>query len=395
MKNVKVIDCATLGAGPFAATFLGDFGADVIKIEYPDGGDKMREFGREDSVWKWAGRNKKSIAIDLHDEEGKEVVKELVEEADVFIANFRTGKLEEWGLGWETLSDVNPNLVMVHTTGFGTTGPYKKKPGFGTLAEAMSGFASVTGQADGPPTLPATMLGDTISSLFSTFAIMIGIYWRDVEDGSGQYIDTSILEPTLMTLADQVMRYSIADEVYERNGNRQPGNPGRNTYQTKDGQWIALSPGGTAVIERVLRIVGGEEAVTDPRFNTPESRQNNINQLEDLIQSWMGERTRDEVIEIFDKYDAPVAPVYDMEDIFEDRHFRERDAIIEIEDEDLGNIEMPGIFPKLSKTPGSVRHTGQELGEQTREILRQNTSLTEDEITRLESDGTIKTDQSN
>lgn len=393
LKNIKIIDGATLGAGPFAATFLGDFGADVIKLEYPEGGDDIRQFGPENAVWKWASRNKRSIAVDLHEEEGKEVLKELVRDADVFINNFRTGRLKEWDIGWETLSEINPNLVMVRTTGFGTTGPYKDKPGFGTLAEGMSGFASVTGPGDGPPTLPGTMLGDSVSSLFSTFGILIGLYWRDVEDGSGQHIDTSILEPMFMTMADHALRYSVADIVHERQGNRQPGNPGRNTYKTKDDEWVALSPGGDAIIERVLKIVGGDEAVDNPRFQSQAARQENIDELEQLIQDWMDEHTRKEVRDIFEEYEAAVAPVYDMEDIFEDPHFKERDAIIEVNDDEFGNMEMPGIFPKLSKTPGKVRHTGPTLvGEHTKDILLEETSLEEEEIADLEDRGIIKTE---
>lgn len=392
LKNIKIIDGATLGAGPFAATFLGDFGADVIKLEYPKGGDDIRRFGPENAVWKWASRNKRSVAVDLHEEEGKEILKDLIEGADVFINNFRTGRLEGWGIGWETLSEVNPNLVMVRTTGFGITGPYKDKPGFGTLAEGMSGFASVTGPSDGPPTLPATMLGDSVSSLFSTFGILIGLYWRDIEDGSGQYIDTSILEPMFMTMADHALRYSVANIVHERHGNRQPGNPGRNTYKTKDDEWVALSPGGDAIIERVLKIVGGEEAINDPRFQSQADRQENIDELERLIQDWMEEYTREEIREIFSEHEAAVAPVYDMEDIFEDPHFRERDAIIEIKDDEFGDIEMPGIFPKLSKTPGAIRHTGPTLvGEHTKEVLKEETSLDEHDISTLEKKGIINT----
>lgn len=393
LENVTVIDGATLGAGPFAATYLGDFGADVIKLEYPKGGDDIRRFGSKNAVWKWASRNKRSVAVDLHKEEGKNILKELIEDADVFINNFRTGRLEEWGIGWDVLSEVNPNLIMVRVTGFGQTGPYKDMPGFGTLAEAMSGFASVTGPADSPPTLPATMLADSVSSLFSTFGAMMGLYWRDVQDGTGQLIDTSILEPMFMTMADHAMRYSTEGLVHERRGNRQAGNPGRNTYKTKDDKWVAVSPGGDAVIERVLEIVGGSEAVNDPRFKTQENRKENVDQLEELIQDWIKEHTREEVREIFEEYEAAIAPVYDMDDIFNDPHFRERNAIIEAEDDQFGDIEMPGVFPKLSKTPGSVRDTGPtSVGKHTAAVLTQETSLNEDDVSELEERGIIKTE---
>jgi formyl-CoA transferase len=391
LADVKIVDCASLGAGPYAATWLGDFGAEVIKIEYPDGGDNLRYFGPDNVVWTWAGRNKQSLALDLHDPDGRDAIKELVEDADVFLENFRPGRLEEWGLGWETLSEINPELVMVRTTGFGQTGPYKDKPGFGTLAEAMSGFAAVTGQEDGPPTLPASMLGDSVSALFSTIGILVGLYWRDAKDGTGQYIDSSILEPMIAIFADHFVKYDIEGLLHKRMGSRQPGNPSRNVYKTADKEWVAVSPGGAAIIERLLRVVGGDKAVSDPRFATSQARRDHIDELEALIQDWIGRHDLEEVLDTFEKAEAAIAPVYHMDDIAEDPHLEARNAMVEIEDDEFGDVRMPGVFPKLSKTPGEVRSTGPSLGEHTEKILLRETSLNADEIRELEERGALHT----
>ncbi len=395
LENLTVIDCASLYAGPMTAMFMGDFGAEVIKIEHPEYGDAIRDYGKfeEELTWQWIARNKKSVPLDLHDEAAQEVFVELVRDADVLIENFRPGTLEEWGIGWETLSEVNPGLVMVRTTGFGQNGPYKDRPGFGTLAEAMSGFAYVTGDPDGPPTLPALGLADSVAAAFSTFAAMFALYWRDVEDGTGQYIDTSILEPLFAIMGEYTVDYSVKDYVHERQGNRSPHTAPRNTYRTKDDRWVAISGSAESIAQRVLRIVGGEELAADERFQTMKDRLAHVEELDEIIQDWMGKRTREEIIDIFEAHDAAAAPVYNTKDIFEDEHFRARDAIIEVEDEKFGEFEMAGVFPVLSETPGSVDHTGPTLGEQTLEVLCGETSLTEAEVRQLAAHGITTIDE--
>lgn len=389
LENITVIDCASLYAGPMTAMFMGDFGADVIKVEHPEFGDAIRDYGKfeEELTWQWIGRNKKSVPLDLHEEKAQEAFRDLVADADVLIENFRPGTLEEWGIGWEALSSVNPDLVMVRTTGFGQTGPYKDHPGFGTLAEAMSGFAYVTGQRDGPPTLPALGLADSVAALYSTFATMMALYWRDVEDGSGQYIDTSIFEPLFGIMGEYAVDYSVKGHVHERRGNRSPHTAPRNTYQTKDGRWVAISGSAESIAQRILHIIGGEELASDPRFRTMEDRLNNVEELDEIIQEWMSEHTREEAIAKFREEEAAIAPVYNIEDIFEDPHLNERDALIDVEDEEFGNITMSGVFPKLSETPGSVEHTGPELGEHTLEVLAARTDLTADQIADLTTEG--------
>jgi formyl-CoA transferase len=389
LENIKVVDCASLYAGPLTAMFMGDFGADVIKIEHPEFGDAIRDYGpfEEDLTWRWVARNKKSVPLDLHDEEAQEIFKEIVSDADVLIENFRPGTLERWGLGWETLSDHNPDLVMVRATGFGQYGPYKDRPGFGTLAEAMSGFAYVTGQPDGPPTLPALGLADSVAALYSTFAAMFALYWRDVEGGTGQYIDTSIVEPLFAIMGEYTVDYSVKNYVHERKGNRSPHTAPRNTYQTKDDRWVAISGSAESIAQRVLHIVGGEEMANDPRFQTMKDRLEHVEELDERIQAWMGERTRDEVIDVFEEHDAAAAPVYNTEDIFRDPHFDKRDAIVEVEDEQLGEYEMAGVFPKLSETPGDITHPGPVLGAHTLEVLQSETPMTEQEIRGLADRG--------
>jgi len=391
LENITVIDCAQLYAGPLATMFMGDFGAEVIKVEHPEYGDAIREYGQfeEELTWKWIGRNKKSVPVDLKDDEGKKVFKQLVANADVLVESFRPRTLEEWGLGWETLSEVNPDLVMVRTTGFGQDSRYADKAGFGTLAESMSGFAYVTGQPDGPPQLPALGLADSIAALSSTFAAMMALYWRDVEGGTGQCIDTSILEPIFGIMGEYAVDYSVKGIVHERMGNRSAYTAPRNTYKTRDDRWVAISGSAESVARRVLKIVGGEELLNDPRFQTMEDRIDHVEELDEIIQGWMSEHTREEAIEIFDEEGAAMAPIYNSEDIFNDPYFREREALINVEDEELGEFTMAGVFPKLSETPASVEHPGPALGENTLDVLLEHSSLSEEEVLDLVEDGVL------
>lgn len=389
LDGVTVIDCASLYAGPLTAMTLGDFGAEVIKVEHPQTGDGLREFGpyEEPLSYLWVNRNKKSVPLDLHTVAGQQLLRELVADADVLIENFRPGRLESWDLGWETLSGVNPELVMIRTTGFGQTGPYSDRPGFGTLVESMSGFAYSTGQADGPPTLPPVAMADTVCSLHSVYATMMALYWRDVGDGTGQYIDTAILETMFGTLGDHVIEYGRNGIDHERSGNRSSRTAPRNTYQTEDDRWVAISGSAENIANRILRIVGGEELREDPRFQTMGNRLANVEALDAIISDWMGSHTREEVIEIFEANEAALGPVYNMADIFEDPQFEERDAVIVVEDDEYGDLPMRGVFPKFSETPGSVKHAGPQLGEHTLELLPERTSVTEREVKQLADEG--------
>lgn len=389
LEDLLVVDCATLIAGPMAAMFMGDYGAEVIKIEHPESGDSVRDFGRRDQdlSWKWLGRNKKSVGLDLSTDAGAAAFLEIVQEADVVIEAFRPGTMERWGIGPEALHDVNPDLVMVRTSGFGQTGKYHDLPGFGTLAEAMSGFAEVTGFPDKPPTLPSLGLADAIAACYSTWATMFALYHRDVNGGDGQVIDTSLLEPLFSIMGRMTVDYSVNERVQTRTGNRSTYSAPRNTYRTTDGEWVALSGSANAVALRILRAVGGEELATDPRFRTPDARLEHVEELDEIIADWMADHTRAEVLEQFREHEAAIAPVYDSQDIFADDYFWERDALLEVTDPEYENLVMPGVVPTLSETPGQVRHAGPPLGADTVEVLTEYGGLTEPEVADLAADG--------
>jgi formyl-CoA transferase len=388
LDGVTVVDAASLYAGPLTAMMLGDFGADVIKVEHPEAGDALREFGDGDESlsWKWVNRNKKSVPLDLHTEEGQRLFRELVADADVLVENFRPGTLEEWNVGWETLSDENPGLVMVRTTGFGQTGPYSDRPGFGTLVEAMSGFAYSTGQPDGPPTLPPVAMADSICALHSAYAAMMALYWRDVNGGTGQYIDSAILENMFGLLGDHVVEYDQKGTDHRRSGNRSSRTSPRNTYRTADDRWVAISGSAPSIADRILRIVGGDDLAEDPRFQTMEGRLEHADELDEVIADWMADHTREEVVEIFEENEAAIGPVNNMADIFEDPHFEERDAIVTVEDGD-DELSMRGVFPKFSETPGEVEHAGPGLGEHAVDVLTEYTDRSPDEIRDLAEAG--------
>lgn len=392
LDGLTVVDAASLYAGPLTAMMLGDFGAEVIKIEHPEHGDSLREFGDypEELSWKWVNRNKKSVPLDLHTEDGQAVFTDLVAEADVLVENFRPETLEGWNIGWETLSEINEDLVMVRVTGFGQTGPYKDRPGFGTLVEAMSGYAYSTGQPDEPPTLPPTAMADGVCALHGTYATMMALYWRDVHGGSGQYIDASILETMFGLLGDHVIEYGQKSTDHKRSGNRSSRTAPRNTYQTKDDRWVAISGSSQSIADRILRIVGGEELASDPRFQTMEDRLEHVEELDAIIQDWMREHTRDQVVSIFEEHEAALGTVNSMEDIFEDEHFDARDAIIYVDDEDGERVPMRGVFPKLSATPGAVDHAGPSLGSHSVSVITERTERSADEVARLAEEGVTK-----
>jgi formyl-CoA transferase len=403
LEGVTVVDAASLYAGPLAATYLGDFGAEVIKVEHPDGGDPLRHFGGDGHSWEWVGRNKQSVPLDLKADDGQAAFLALVEEADVLVESFRPGTLESWGLGWETLSARNPGLVMVRTTGFGQTGPYSDRPGFGTLIEAMSGFAYSTGMDGGPPTLPPVALADSVCALHSAFAAMTALYWRE-NGGTGQYIDSSILESMFALMGDVVARYDADGDLFRRNGNTSRMTVPRNTYKTKDDRWVALSGSTENTARRILQIVGGsaEQRSADStsgeqgdpqdegmvgQYPDMETRIEHSDEIDERIAEWMARHTREEVVDIFEDHEAALGPVYNMADIFADEHFAARDAVIAVES--AGGVErrMRGVFPKMSETPGSVEHAGPELGAHARAVLRERAGLSDEEIDALVEEG--------
>ncbi len=395
LEGLKVVDIAVLFASPTISQNMGDFGADVIKVEHPKSGDSLRSLGAaKDGVplwWKITNRNKRCVTLDLGKPEGQEIFKKLVADADVLTENFRPGTMEKWGLGWEVLHALNPRLVFVRVSGFGQTGPYKDKPGFGTLAEAMSGFAFITGQPDGPPTLPGTGLADAVAGQLGTWATMMALYERDHKSGKGQYIDLSVLEPLFTILGDQAITYDQLGKVQQRTGNRVPsiGAP-RNIYKTRDGRWLALSANAPAIAARVFAAIGQPDLINDPRFKDNRARIANIDEVDRIVGGWIAEQTAEAALQKFDEYECACAPVYSIADIFTDPHFQAREAVTTIEDPELGPIRMQNVFPRLSRTPGKIRWPGPtRMGQHNEEIYCDKLGLSREQLAELREKGVI------
>ena len=393
LEGIRVIDAATVIAGPTIGMLLGDFGADVIKVEHPRG-DVLRVTGHQkDDVGLWfkmANRNKRCVTMNFSSEKGAELFKELVKSADVLIENFRTGTMERWGLGWEDLKAINPRLVMVRVTGFGQTGPYRYRPGFGTVAEVFSGFANMTGEKDGPPTLPNFGLADGIAASYGTFATMFALYHRDAQgSGEGQFIDLSIYEPIFQVLGPQPLAFDQLGVIQERMGNRSENNAPRNTYETRDSKWVAISTNSPAIVRRVLILCGGEEAANDPRFQTPQGRVEHIDEVDGMVADWIKQRDQKEVLEEFEEAEAAIGPAYDVAQIFEDPQYQARGDIIELDDEDLGKIRMTAAFPFMSETPAEIRHAGPRKGQHNAEILCDELGVDAADLAKLSDEGVI------
>ena len=393
LAGLTVVEAGTMISAGTVGRFLADFGADVVKVEHPSTGDHLRQFGPQQNGtglwWKYLGRNKKSVTLDISSERGQVVFEDLISEADVLVENFRPGTLERWNLGYEHLSALNPELVMLRLTGFGQTGPYSDRPGFGTLAEAMSGFAYLNGYPDREPLLPPTGLADGIAAMYSTFAIMFALYHRDVNGGGGQYIDTSLIEPIFSMLGPQPLRYQQLDDVEERSGNRSTSSAPRNVYETGDGRAVAISASAQPIAMRVFDAIERPDLKDDPRFEDNERRLENVEELDSIIQEWMHEHTREEILDRFEEYEATIAPIYNVADITEDEHYQARDALVEIEDEELGSGLVQNTFPRFSETPGEISHLGPQLGEHNEEVYAEELAYDRETLGSLESEGVI------
>ncbi len=395
LAGVRVLDVATLFAGPLAATILGDYGADVIKIEHPAKGDPARTHGpSKDGIplwWTSLARNKRTVTLALNTEAGAALLLRLLEDADVLVENFRPGTLERWGLSPERLHEANPRLVVARVTGFGQTGPYSHRPGFGTLAESMSGFASITGWPDGPPTLPPFGLADGISALATAQAIMTALYERDRPGGSGlgQVIDLAIIEPILTILGMQPMVYDQLGTIQERTGNRSVNNAPRNTYRTRDDKWVAVSTSAQSIAERVMRLVGHAEVIDEPWFASGSERAAHADELDAYVGGWIAERDQHEVITAFEAAEAAVAPIYDISDVFTDPQYSALDSITTVEDPTLGPVRMQNVLYRLSETPGRIRWTGRPHGADTHQVLTELLGLNDDDIAGLAAGGVV------
>jgi len=394
LQGLKIVECATIIAAPLSGRLMADFGAEVIHVEHPQKGDDLRHFGfTQDGVnpwWKTYARNKKTVTLNISKPRGREILFRLLEDADIFIENFRPGRLEQWNIRYEDLAAINPRLIMVRVSGFGQTGPYSSQPGFGTLIEAMSGFAHLTGQPDGPPTLPHFALADSFAACYATMAAMFAVYHRDViGTGKGQVIDVSLWESLYSMLGPNVLVNELTGEPPRRMGNRTITSAPRNIYHTKDGRWVALAGSTPATAIRLFKAMGKAEMADDPRFATNRARLDNVEELDAIMQGWIGNQTLDEVTATLREHAVPVGPVFDIADIMANPHAQARDMVIESPDGDGPPLKMEGVVPKMSDTPGTVRHAGREMGADNAEIFEQRLGLSADELAALKSDGII------
>lgn len=367
LDGVRVVELATVLAGPGTAKYLGDFGADVIKVE-PPAGDGTRGMGWRDPrdgqtfMWKVVGRNKRTVVLDLKTSGGLEAMRRLVDEADVLIENLRPGILERLGLGPDDLLARNPGLVVLRVTGFGQTGPYASRPGFATLAEAMGGFAAINGEPDGPPLLPPIALTDELTALVGAFATLAALRHRD-RTGDGQIVDVNLLESMLQVMGPLPSVWAELGELQPRLGSGIPYSVPRGTYQCADGVWVAVSTSAESVAHRLLDLLG---IGSQERFATFEGRTAHRDELDRLVRDWIAARPSVEVLEEFTAVEAAIAPVYTMADLLADDHVLEREAIVEVD-----GVHMQGPVARFSRTPGRVRHAGRRLGADTDVVLEQ------------------------
>jgi crotonobetainyl-CoA:carnitine CoA-transferase CaiB-like acyl-CoA transferase len=351
----------------------------------------MRGHGKQkDGIpiwWKEISRNKRTIGLNLSDPDGAELFLRLAATADVVVENFRPGTLERWRIGPDRLHEANPGLVIVRLTGFGQTGPYSRRPGFGTLAEAMSGFAAMTGEADGPPTLPAFGLADSICGIAASSATLMALRFRD-QGGGGQVVDLSILEPIMTAVGPAPTIYQQLGVIEQRHGNRSTNNAPRNTYRTADGSWVAVSTSAQRIAERVMELVGHPEVIDEPWFASGRGRVEHVDLLDEYVGGWIAQRSRAEVLEAFTEAGAAIGAVYDARDIVEDPHIRETEMLVEVPDEDFGPVLMHNVMWRMSASPGRIRFTGRPLGADTDAVLG-DLGCTADDLAALREKGVV------
>jgi crotonobetainyl-CoA:carnitine CoA-transferase CaiB-like acyl-CoA transferase len=394
LHGIRVLDISTVYAAPITTMMLGDFGADVLKIEHPVG-DPARSHGASKNGyglwWKVISRNKRCVTLNLSTAAGQQILRELVADADVLVENFRPGVLEKWGLGPDELRQRNPGLITLRVTGFGQTGPYATRRAFGTLAEAMSGFANQTGEESGPPTLPPFGLADGVAGITGAFAVMTALYHRESPDGDGQgqVIDLSLLEPLVGILGPGPTAFDQLGTIAGRHGNRSPNNAPRNTFLTKDGRWVAISASATSVAERVMCLVGRPDLVEEPWFSSAGERARNGDLLDEAVEKWIAARPLHEVCAEFERVGAALAPIYDVAQLMADPHVQAREAITTVDDEDLGPLKMQNLMFRMQATPGAIRFPGRRLGQDNQAVYAERLGLTPDRIDGLRANGVL------
>ena len=373
LEGVKVIELGTLIAGPFCARMLAEFGAEVIKIEAPEGGDQIRQWRKMyqgTSLWWYVqARNKKSVTVNLRVPEGQEIVRKLARTADIVIENFRPGALEKWNIGWEHLSAINPGLIMVRLSGFGQDGPYRDRPGFGVVGEAMGGMRYVTGYPDRPPVRLGISIGDSLAALHGVIGAMMALHHRNANGGRGQYVDVALYEAVFNMMESTVPEFDVLGFRRERAGNALPGIVPSNTYPTRDGGYVIIGANNDSIFRRLMSAIGREDLATDPTLATNAGRVPRTAELDQAIGDWARGHDLDAVLAALERAEVPSGRVYDAEDILKDPHYAARRMIEQWQLPDGKPMKIPAVVPKLSETPGETRWLGPALGEHTAEIL--------------------------
>lgn len=387
LDNIRVLEIGTLIAGPFTGRLLGDFGAEVIKIEPPDRADPMRHWGQqvegEGLLWPVQSRNKKCITLNLRQPEGQQVFLDLVAQADVVLENFRPGTLEKWGLSYEALKAVNPGIILLRTSGFGQTGPYSRQAGFGSVGEAMGGLRYVTGYPDRPPTRVGISIGDSLAALFATIGCLVALQER-TRSGQGQVVDTAIYEAVFAMMEGIVPEYEMTGYVRERTGNILPGVAPANIYETQDGGYIVIGANADTVFRRLMDAMGRPELGSDEKFATHNARGANMEELDALINDWTRQHETAALLAKLEQAGVPAGKIYNAEDIVHDKHYQAREMILSMLHPTLGEFKLPGIVPKLSRTPGEVKWLGPaSLGEHNDEIYKDFLGYDDAKLARL------------
>lgn len=393
LDHIKVLELGTLLAGPFTGRLLGDFGAEVIKVEAPDIADPMRQWGKQKNGvglwWPIQSRNKKSITLNLRKEEGQEIFKELVKEADVIIENFRPGTMEKWNLSYEELAEVNPKIIMARTSGFGQTGPYKNRAGFGSVGEAMGGLRYVTGFQDRPPSRIGISIGDTITALYATIGVLTALHERNIS-GKGQVVDTALYESVFSVMESIIPDYLLADYVRERMGNILPGVAPSNIYKTKDKTYIVIGANADGVFARLAEAMNQPELANSPKYATHGDRAENMKELDLLIENWTLTLPSEEALNILAEKGVPSGLIYSAKDIVNDPHYKAREMIIKKEHPELGEFPMPGIVPKLNRTPGKIKFLGAEvMGKNNGDVYEKMLGYDEEKLATLKANNII------
>ncbi len=393
LKGIRVIEIGTLIAAPFAARMLAEFGAEVIKIEAPDSGDpirKWRKLHEGTSLWWYLqSRNKKSIAINLKSPEGIDIIKQLAADADILIENFKPGALEKLGLGWDVLHALNPALTMVRISGYGQTGPYRDRPGFGAIGEAMGGIRFTTGEPDGVPPRVGISLGDSLASLHAVMGALMSVLRVKTGQGQGQVVDVSLVESVFNLMESLIPEYDLLGHVRQRSGGSLPGIAPSNTYPTRDGGYVVIAGNSDPIFKRLMLAIGRSDLAEDPAFAHNDGRVARVALLDAAIAGWTSSRPIADVLAVLEKAEVPAGRIYSVEDIVNDPHYQQRDMILSAELPGGVKVKMPGIVPKLSETPGEIHWQGPALGAHTAELLG-SLGMQLDQIQRLKDNGVVQ-----